>query len=401
MRLGDRPRPVWLGFDTALALVVLLAAQIELWMLQDPSGPRALLVLVDVVACAALAWRRRQPLVAVAGTVASILLPFLFGVDVAGQTDPGLFYAVATLIAVHAAAAYLPLRPAVSAGCLVLVAQYLTLLVRPTHHAADYLYALVLYGAVFAAGRVQARQRDQMRLQAREANRVLLEQRERERQAKLEERRQIARELHDVIAHGIALMVVQAGAAEALLPSDPVGARSLLGAVQDTGAQAANDLRRQLGLLGDGDDGGDVKPAPRLVDVERLVAELLFSGLHVTFHAEGRVDSVEAGMGLAAYRIVQEALTNVVKHAPDAHVEVRLNVGTEEVRIVVTDDGGTGPTRQPPAQDGRGLIGMRERVELYGGELTAEALGTGFRVQVRLPLHTSQSGSSAGPVVVR
>src|SRR4051794_4537905 len=105
MRLGDRPRPAWLGFDTALAVVVLLATQFELWMLQDPSGPRALLVLVDVVACGALTWRRRRPLVAVAGTVASILLPFLFGVDVAGQTDPGLFYAVATLIAVHAAAA--------------------------------------------------------------------------------------------------------------------------------------------------------------------------------------------------------------------------------------------------------------------------------------------------------
>jgi signal transduction histidine kinase len=242
---------------------------------------------------------------------------------------------------------------------------------------------VVITAAVFVAGRLQAVQRNQLRSQSRQARRLLLEQQEREHQVKLEERRQIARELHDVISHGVALMVVQAGAAEAMLASDPAQARRLLGAVQNTGERAANDLRRQLGLLGQDDD---VMPAPRLADVRLLVADLQAGGLRVTLRTDGPLDNVEPSTGLAAYRIVQESLTNVIKHAPHAQVDVAVAVTADALDLVIVDNGGAPADSAPPPASGHGLVGMRERVELYGGHLAIAPDAAGFKVHARLPL---------------
>jgi len=380
--------------DAVLALGLLAAAQVELWVLRTPTGFRPLIVAVAVLACVPLVLRRRAPLVAVAGAVVSIALPFLLGVRYGFTTDSGLFVTLATLFAVHAAAAYSPWRTALAAFCVVLGAQFAVLLTLPVRHSGDYMVLPAVYGAAFLAGRVQARQRAAMATQSRRAREVLLEQQALEQQVRAQERRQIARELHDVIAHGVAVMVVQAGAAEAVLDSDPVRARQLLGAVQNSGAQAGTELARLLELLGQ-DLNNPLVPSPRLRDVPDLVTDLRAGGLSVTL-TEGQVlPSLAPGLELAAYRIVQEALTNVVKHAPWAHADVQITASDDVLEIVVADHGGPkAGAREGSWRDGHGLVGMRERVDLYSGTMSAAPTREGFTVRAQLPIDVEDGSSS-------
>jgi signal transduction histidine kinase len=225
------------------------------------------------------------------------------------------------------------------------------------------------------------------RRQAAELSRLAAEL-EAERQRHVEaaaeaERNRIARELHDVISHSVSLMVVQAGAAEQLLPADDP-ARVQIRTVRTTGKEALAELRRQLGVLGrNGTNGvnGAAAPMPGLDDLPRLV-----SGTGATLFREGDpgAEQTPAGIGLAAYRIVQEALTNAARHAAGAPVRVRLVHHADGLEVDVVN----GPGR--PTGDhgsGRGLAGMRERVELYGGLLDAGPRDGGWRVRAWLPLH--------------
>jgi signal transduction histidine kinase len=204
------------------------------------------------------------------------------------------------------------------------------------------------------------------------------------------ERTRIARELHDILAHSVSVMVVQAGAAEQLVDDDPAFVRRALASIRSTGAASLDEMRRVVVMLRDPDDAVRLDPQPGLTGLRELIESSEANGLRTRLHTEGDFDAVSAGQGLAVYRIVQESLTNVRKHsdAAEAHVVVRVTSDAVEVDVI---DGG--PRKSDSDSDsshrGHGLIGMQERAALYGGDVTARRAGRGFRVTAILPMMTA------------
>lgn len=237
------------------------------------------------------------------------------------------------------------------------------------------------------------------RIKGRREYLALLEERadylEREREAEAqravsEERTRIARELHDVVAHRVSMITVQAGAAQTVAGSDPDRAVRAMEAVEKEGREALEELRQILGVLRAEDDQKDLGPVHGLVDIGTLVADMRRAGMDVSLVSEGDIGDVPAQVDLASYRIVQEALTNVVKHGgPEPTVQVLIGSRDGYLTIEVTDDG-TGVSTLPGS--GRGLAGMRERAALLGGSFEAGSQpGGGFHVVARLPLVPSSS----------
>jgi signal transduction histidine kinase len=199
------------------------------------------------------------------------------------------------------------------------------------------------------------------------------------------ERARLARELHDVVGHNVSVMVVQAGAARKVMGTTPDLAREALLAVEAGGRAAMAELRQVIGLLTVDRDGADLTPLPGLDRLPELAARIRETGTPVTLTVTGTVESLPAGVDLAAYRVVQEALTNAVKHAAGAAVTIEVSGTAEELRVEVTDTGGT-PSAAGPG-GGRGLAGLRDRLAVYGGTLTAGRRPTGgYRVVAVLPL---------------
>ena len=197
------------------------------------------------------------------------------------------------------------------------------------------------------------------------------------------ERGRIARELHDVVAHNVSMMVVQAGAADRVLEGDQPDVRRALAAIAGTGRETVDEMRLLLGVVRS-DEGDGLSPQPGLADLDQLVSNVRSAGLHVDLRVEGERSPLSPGVDLSAYRIVQEALTNVLKHAESATVEVTVRYANDAVQVEVCDDG---RPREPTAGGGNGLIGMRERVAMLGGEFRAGARRDGgFAVFARLPI---------------
>lgn len=222
--------------------------------------------------------------------------------------------------------------------------------------------------------------------------------REREERAALavtEERARIARELHDVVAHHVSVMVVQSAGARRILETDPALARQALEAVEIAGRTALAEMRRMLEVLRTDDSG--VGPQPSLVELDRLIGQVREAGLPVELKIEGTQRELPAGMDLAAYRIAQEALTNAVKHAGKATAVVAVTYSPQSLEIAVVDDGrGAAAPLLDGSGGGHGLIGMQERVALYGGKLeTGPVFGGGYRVWATFPLEPEQVGSVA------
>ena len=223
------------------------------------------------------------------------------------------------------------------------------------------------------------------------------EREERARNAVQAERDRIARELHDVVTHHVSVIVIQAGAGLRALDRRPDQARAALEAVDRTGREALTDMRRMLGIIGDpaagpgGEAGGhDRAPQPGLDRLGELVEQVRAAGLPVELSVAGDRRPLDAGVELSAYRIVQEALTNVLKHAHGARARVDLRYGARSLEITVTDEGGSGRRDLgEPTHEGRGLIGMTERATLFGGSLEAGPTPTGFRVAARLPIDST------------
>jgi signal transduction histidine kinase len=218
-----------------------------------------------------------------------------------------------------------------------------------------------------------------------ELTRELAQEREqRARLAVLDERNRIAREMHDVVAHSVSLMVVQAGGARRVLDCDPDASREALLAVEAIGRDALGELRRVLGLLRGTSEPVGLRPQPGTAQLTTLVAGIRGSGLQVDLSVDGDPRPLQAGVDLAVYRVVQEALTNAVKHARARRADVRLVWRPDELVVEVLDDG-RGPL--VPAQGGHGLVGMRERLAAYGGGLEVGPRdGGGFAVRARIPL---------------
>lgn len=223
------------------------------------------------------------------------------------------------------------------------------------------------------------------------------EREERARGAVTAERERIARELHDIVSHHVSVIVIQAGAALRALDRRPEQARDAIEAVDRTGREALADMRRMLGILGSSDDlGGDgLAPMPSLDRLGELVEQVRAAGLPVELSVGGERRPLEAGVELSAYRIVQEALTNTLKHARGSRARIDLRYGPRILEIEVVDEGGSGRHELgDPDHAGRGLVGMAERAALFGGELEAGPTPTGFRVLARLPVDSPTSASA-------
>ncbi|WP_312033780.1 histidine kinase [Actinoplanes sp. TBRC 11911] len=226
-----------------------------------------------------------------------------------------------------------------------------------------------------------------MRTWRQRADRLRRERAEALRDAARQERARIARELHDVVTHNVSMMVIQAGAARKVLDKAPEAARDALLAVEEGGRAALGELRGVMGLLTTKDDDAEaLSPQPGLAQLPPLIDRVRDAGIDVTVTGSGVPCPLPAGLELAAYRVVQEALTNTVKHASGASATVDVSYSPDELRITVTDTGGQ-PTPDAAVSTGRGLAGLRERLAVYGGTLQATArLTGGYRVQAHLPV---------------
>jgi signal transduction histidine kinase len=257
----------------------------------------------------------------------------------------------------------------------------------PTHAAGELFFTPGLFAVGWLAGfalRGRAAQADAAEQRATDAERGREENAHR---AVLEERVRIARELHDVVAHHVSMMGVQAGAARVVIDSDRVKAKEALTAIEVSSRQAVGELHRLLGFLRQaGDDDDVLAPRPGLSQLPRLAASMRESELAVAVSIEGEERLLPSMIGVSAYRIVQEALTNTLKHAAASRADVRVRYWPDELEVEIIDDGGGATALSGTGPGGLGLIGMRERAALHGGQLTAGPVsGGGFAVRVKLP----------------
>jgi signal transduction histidine kinase len=243
------------------------------------------------------------------------------------------------------------------------------------------------FGTMFLlAGRV-VRNRARLTAELHEAALRAGEERDAEAERAIaDERRRIAREMHDVVAHSVSMMVIQAGGARRILDRDPDRAAAAAELIERTGREALREMRHVLGLLHTDDEPIEFAPQPTLLELESLVERVRAAGVDATLSVEGDRRELPAGLDLAAFRIVQEALTNAAKHGGGAATEVRVRYENDAVEVLVADSGDGGLDVRLDGS-GHGLTGMRERVRVYGGELHAGRRdGGGFEVRARLPL---------------
>jgi signal transduction histidine kinase len=346
--------------DAAVAawLLLLVGAQVAG---EPPDGSLALYLAFAPAITLPLAWRRRAPLAVAVGCSAALVAQALIA---APAVSFGEFLAM--LLATYSVAAHCPLPRAVLGGLAAFSAVGIHSLQQPDAGRFEWVYGIVYFGGAFLLGRA-------IRSRARQTD-------ERVRLAAAEERARMARDLHDVISHSVGVMVVQAGAARTALAHDAAAAHRSIQEVESTGRQALAELRRLLGVLRA--DEPERTPQPGLAAVGALVEQVRNAGLPVELTVEGEHRELSPGVDVAAFRIVQEALTNVMKHG--AGTRARVHVGREEDCLVLeieNDDGSDGS-----ASSGYGLAGMRERATMYGGSVDAGPVGDGrFRVVARLP----------------
>jgi signal transduction histidine kinase len=363
-----------------LALAALLAAfgLAELWIVHV--DPKSIAVPATAVAGLALSFRRRAPLLTVAAVLGAMATESLLGVSLQKPDAPLLM----ALVAVYTAGAYLPLRDAVAGLALAIAGIGASLEGSSTNGHSDFAFTSVVVTAGWLVGRGMHGRVTQTTALAERTQR-LEQETEAERAAAIaEERRRIARDLHDVIAHSVSVMVVQAGAAEDLLDRDQAGVREPIRAVQETGRGALVEISRLLGLLRE--DGAELglAPQPRLDELPELVAQTEAAGLPVDLRIEGTPRPLPLGVDLSVYRIAQEALTNALRHSGGDRAQVVLNYNDDTVELAVENDGVASANGH---RGGHGLIGMRERVAVFGGTLEAgPSPEGGFRVVARLPL---------------
>jgi signal transduction histidine kinase len=343
-----------------------------------------------------LVWRRRTP-IAVLLIVTAALVAFWL-------RDQGALMSVLGLPALYAVAAHAERRRqawwALAIACVVLLlAASVSVLDRPEGFA--YIQALSIAAfliAAIAAG-VVIRNRERIfvdterRAAAAEADRLA----EAER-AVVRERSRIAREMHDVVAHAMSVVAVQAAAGREIVHANPDKAAEVFARIESVGRESLTELRRMLGVLREtGDDDASLSPQPGVADIAAAVEQSSASGVPTELVIDGSPQPLAPGIELAAFRIVQEALTNVRKHAGrSASAIVRLSYETQSLVVEVNDDGRGAATSLSGVGTGHGLIGMRERVEIYGGEFTSgPRVGGGYTVRAILPIVNTDTRTSA------
>jgi signal transduction histidine kinase len=365
-------------WDALLAILVLAASMLGFLLQSDGPGypdVDALGAVLVVAACVAIAWRRRAPLI-VAAVVGASVAAYSFL-----EYQPALILPL--LVSLYTAAAYrerdrlvpilLPVA-LVTGVALHVVDQDVA---RQGYNWVEILTQIVVTAGIpITLGRMTFNRRRRV---ARDRDLAA-------REAVTAERARIARELHDVVAHHMSVMVVQAGAARAVGAKDPAAANQALRQVETSGRAGLAEMRRLLEILKTSDGANDLTPQPGLAGLDDLLDGMRATGLPVEAVVEGVPRPLPPGVDVSAYRIVQEALTNALKHAGEASARVLVRYEADAIEVEIVDDGRGMPEDGSPA-GGQGLIGMRERVQLFGGTLNAGPKpGGGFLVRARLPV---------------
>ena len=367
---GFRPDPLTL--DRALAVALTILGELEIWLGSSAGEHQLGAALITPVLTVSIAFRRRYPMLVGVG------VPVVMAIEFAFWAGPNILaQAVANFFALYALTVWTtPRRFAV--GFTLVIAAVLAAAIGPKASLHQAVGFAAVEGIVMLLVRRVIGDRDR---------RARVAERERDvaaREAVVEERARIARELHDVIAHHVSMIVVQAGAERRVLGDDNASTREVLETVEQSGRSALTEMRRLLGMLR-GDANEPLTPQPGLGDVPTLVGQLRDAGLPVELSIDGERRELPVGIELSAYRIVQEALTNALKHAGEAHATVNVRYGPESLELEIADDGPGAAVRT--AGGGHGLVGMRERVALYGGRFDASRNATGgFAVRVVLPI---------------
>ncbi|MEH0473674.1 histidine kinase [Streptomyces sp. B21-097] len=397
LRQADRAHP-WV-LDTAVVIVVFLMFCLPDLLhggADDGDGPhrfRLSLVRLPVAGMLALQaglvlpllWRRRAP-VAAFGVIAAVFV-LQWSLGAALRADIALFIALYSL-ALHGRLRQLPWACAAMAGAMALVA----VRTSPAVPVWDALFFLLSTAtAALALGLVVRIRRAQLAGLRERAARLETERDQRSRLATATERTRVAREMHDIVGHNLSVIITLADAGAYATDAAPERGKEALQLIGDTGRQALGELRRVLGVLreaADGHPGGpELSPQPGVADVGALCATVRAAGLDVVYRTSGDVEALDGGVQLTVYRIVQEALTNTMKHATDdARVHLAVVVRGARLSIRVQD---TGPAARsgPPNEEGHGLVGMRERAALYGGTVDAGPTGGGgWSVEAELDL---------------
>jgi signal transduction histidine kinase len=372
--------------DRIVAAIFLVVAEVEVVSIAPADAPLALCTVVAAGYTVPLAWRRLRPFPVAAACIGSVLAMRALLTD---PTDFFIPFLTAMLIA-YSVGAYTDGRAAVAGIAFVASGILLVSVLQDEAVVGDYIFPTAFAVVVWTAGRA-VRVRSRLTEELHEA--AVREQEEHERQAlaaAAEERRRIAREMHDVVAHSVSVMVVQAGGARRILATDPARAIAAAEQIERTGRDALAEMRRLLGVLHHADDEHLVRaPQPSLTAVGGLVERAREAGLPVVLVEEGAARPLPAGLDLAAFRVVQEGLTNALKYAARSPTEVHVRWSSRALELEVLDRG-PGPVREriePSEEGGHGLVGMRERVRIYGGELKAgRRRGGGFRIRATLPL---------------
>jgi signal transduction histidine kinase len=360
-----------LAVDRVLAAVLTVLAQAEVWL--GHGDHRSVAAFVAFVSTASIGFRRRFP------TLVGIVVPLLYAIELGFWGDPQIIVAsVGYFCALYALAVWTsPRRFAL--GIAFLVAGFFIASYGPKGSIGNTaLFTVVALVVILLVRRVLGDRERRAQLAERERDVAA-------REAVVEERARIARELHDAIAHNVSMMVVQAGAERRVLDAKSGSTEEVLETIERIGRGALTEMRRLVGMLRS-DDGEPLAPQPGLADLPVLVSQVSSAGLPVELHVEGERRDLPVGIELSAYRIVQEALTNALKHAGEARASVLVRYGADSLELEIVDDG-TGDTPASVARGGHGLVGMRERVALYGGRLDAgRSQSGGFAVRVLLPV---------------
>ena len=351
--------------DAAVAagLLLLVGAQVAG---EPPDGSLAVYIAFAPAITLPLTWRRRAPLAVV--LVCSVALAAQ-----ALLAEPAVSFGefLAMLLATYSVAAHCTLRRAAVGALAAFAAVGVHALQQADADTFEWVYGVVYFGGAFLLGRA-------VRTRAGRAE-------ERIRSAAADERSKMARDLHDVISHSVSVMVVQAGAARVALATDPAAAQRSLEEIESTGRRTLEELRRLLGVLRAATP--ERMPQPGLAALGALVEQVRNAGLPVELELEGQRRELLPGLELAAFRIVQEALTNVIKHAPGGRTRVRVALLAEELVLEIESDGRVNGA----VGSGFGLTGMRERAAMYGGSLDAGTAPDGrFRVLARLPTESAR-----------
>ncbi len=384
---GWAPRPV----DLVAAVILTVATQLELWLGPDPGTSRAVLAVAYGVGTITAAWHRTAPLTTVIVCVTAMaVVPGALGVDPSAS-----FGWLVTLLAVIVSAGYHSRRPFLAlAIALVLVA--LSIVLNKGFVVGDIAYAWLIIGGAWLAGRTIATGALRARLSDEHARRVEQEAHWRAAVAVTDERLRIARELHDLTAHSISVMTLHASGVRRLLRPDQIQERAALEAVERTGRESLAEMHRLLGVLRSPIDSVQPEPPPGLARVGELFEPVRLAGVQATVRVVGDLARLPPGVDLAAYRIVQEAVTNVLRHASAGRLDCLIEVDDAAVRLQVVDDG---RGADPPEPDSHGHTGMRERTHMYGGTLDlGPRPGGGFAVSAVLPIPVAVNQPPAGAV---